>query len=74
MTDDWIRRNLAALIAGAHRSSSEHGLTHGCLPGAASADRSEPAARQWLRRWRPARAAAAVPVCSCTTGRCVVCN
>jgi hypothetical protein len=44
-----------------------------CWPGG-SADRSEPAALSWLRRWRPVRAIAPVPVCCCADGRCAVCN
>ncbi len=52
---------LAAAIAGA------------CWPGGAS-DRLEPAAVAWIRRWRPARAGAVLPACSCAAGRCPVCN
>jgi hypothetical protein len=37
-------------------------------------DRTAPAARGWLSRWRPAVAAATLPVCECATGRCPVCN
>jgi hypothetical protein len=44
-----------------------------CWPGG-TGDRTEPAARGWLRHWRPARAAAAIPACSCPDGRCVICN
>jgi hypothetical protein len=41
---------------------------------AVSGDRTHPVAREWVRRWRPARAAVAVAVCSCATGRCALCN
>ena len=44
------------------------------LRGAAAADRSEPAAREWVRRWRPQPAAVALPACSCALGRCASCN
>jgi hypothetical protein len=37
-------------------------------------DRTEPSGRHWLRRWRPARTGAALPVCSCPHARCAVCN
>jgi hypothetical protein len=37
-------------------------------------DRTEPSGRGWLQRWRPARSGAALPACSCTQGRCAVCN
>jgi hypothetical protein len=38
------------------------------------ADRSERAALDWLRRWRPRGPAVPAPICGCATGRCVVCN
>jgi hypothetical protein len=37
-------------------------------------DRSEQAARDWLRRWRPRRAAVQPIACECASGRCLVCN
>jgi hypothetical protein len=37
-------------------------------------DRSEPAAREWLRRWRPARAFPLEHGCDCSAGRCGYCN
>ena len=48
----------------------------GALPSApdASADRTVPAAREWLRRWAPRTMAAPAPACSCAAGRCAVCN
>jgi hypothetical protein len=48
-------------------------LLGACWPGGAE-DRTERAALAWVRRWRPARAGAPLPVCSCTAGRCLVCN
>jgi hypothetical protein len=44
-----------------------------CWPGGC-ADRSEPAALKWLRRWRPTSSAVSPPACSCATGRCRICN
>ena len=36
--------------------------------------RTEPGAREWVRRWGPARYAATTPACSCARGACLVCN
>jgi hypothetical protein len=44
------------------------------LRGGSPADRSHPAALEWVRRWRPDGAAAALPGCSCAAGRCALCN
>jgi len=44
-----------------------------CWPGG-SADRSERAALEWLRQWHPDSIATELPSCSCSTGRCIVCN
>jgi hypothetical protein len=41
---------------------------------ACSSDRSEPGALDWVRRWGPRPVAFAVPTCSCSVGRCRVCN
>jgi hypothetical protein len=37
-------------------------------------DRTEPGAREWVRRWRPSRGGPAVPACTCAGGDCLVCN
>lgn len=37
-------------------------------------ERTEPVAREWVRRWGPGRLGAELPGCSCAAGRCVVCN
>lgn len=37
-------------------------------------ERTEPVAREWVRRWGPGHLGAALPDCSCAAGRCVVCN
>lgn len=38
------------------------------------ADRSEPAALPWVRRWGPAQLTPQPPECVCVTGRCPICN
>lgn len=38
------------------------------------ADRFDPVAVDWLRRWTPYSAATTPPECSCIEGRCTVCN
>jgi hypothetical protein len=74
MNDD-PRDHISAV---ARRSASETNhlvarMQRICWPGG-SADRTEPAAAAWVRRWRPARSAAPVPACSCAQGRCMQCN
>jgi hypothetical protein len=54
-------RRLASLIVGA------------CWPGGPE-DRTEPVALDWLRHWHPELIDAELPVCSCHTGHCVLCN
>jgi hypothetical protein len=44
-----------------------------CWPGG-NGDRTEPWAREWVRRWGPRGAGATPPVCGCADGRCRVCN
>jgi hypothetical protein len=48
-------------------------IVSACWPGG-PADRTERVALEWLRRWRPEQIAAELPSCSCSTGRCVLCN
>jgi hypothetical protein len=75
--DDSIRAHVENAVAAddveARRMTER--IADACWPGGAL-DRTEPAARHWLARWRPARFAVAVPVCSCAPGggRCVICN
>ncbi len=47
-------------------------LVDGSWPG--GGDRTEPGAREWLRRWRPAKRAAVTRACACARGACPVCN
>jgi hypothetical protein len=75
MHDEFIREQIQSVAA---RDESEARTVIGriaiaCWPGG-TADRIEPGALAWVRRWRPASAAAALPVCSCPAGRCAVCN
>ena len=44
-----------------------------CWPGG-PADRTEPVALLWVSRWRPLAAGTSLPVCTCHTGHCLVCN
>jgi hypothetical protein len=73
--DDRIREHIANLIArdDAETASLARRIQRACWPGGPG-DRTEPSARNWLQRWRPARAAAPVPACSCASGHCAVCN
>jgi hypothetical protein len=74
MHDEIIRWHIARLAerdgTAARRVTAAAGQ---CWPGG-TADRTEPAARHWLRRWGPARGTAMLPACSCATGHCAVCN
>lgn len=44
-----------------------------CWPGG-SFDRREPGAVEWLRRWGPFLVVPAPAACSCSLGRCRLCN
>jgi hypothetical protein len=44
------------------------------LKAAPGPDRTEPVAREWVRRWGPAPLGTALPDCSCAAGHCAVCN
>jgi hypothetical protein len=73
--EDRIRKHIATVDArdDAATQTLIRRWQRACWPGG-SGDRTEPSARRWLERWRPARAAAPVPSCSCADGRCIVCN
>jgi hypothetical protein len=78
MADDPRRILVIAHIESVarRRAADADGLVAALLgrswPG--GADRTEPGAREWLRRWRPARGGPAVPACACAHGGCQVCN
>ncbi len=73
--EDRIREHIATVTA---RDEADTQTADPALPARVLAwwpgDRTEPSARRWLERWRPARAAGPVPSCSCELGRCAVCN
>ena len=48
-------------------------LQRRCWPGG-TADRTEPAALPWVRRWGPAQVRPQPEECSCALGRCGICN
>jgi hypothetical protein len=75
MDEDRIRHHIEAAAGRPDRETLRlTSLIVGiCWPGG-SDDRSEPVALDWIRRWRPASAGAAVAVCSCARGNCLVCN
>lgn len=64
--DEPIRDHLEAIAAGRDVPR--------LLQAAGRADQAHPAALEWVRRWRPARAHALMPDCSCAAGRCATCN
>jgi hypothetical protein len=73
--EDRIREHIATVIARdeAETQTLMSRIQRSCWPGGPG-DRTEPSARRWLERWRPARAAGPIPACSCAHGRCAVCN
>jgi hypothetical protein len=71
MDDDFIRQQIES--AARERPTVLRHIVATCWPGG-TADRTEPAALGWLRRWRPATADLVLPACSCAGGRCAVCN
>jgi hypothetical protein len=76
MDDDKLHEFISSAV-GARHAPEPGGLTSrmlaACWPGGLD-DRSERAALEWVRRWHPRGAVAAMPYCSCPTGRCAVCN
>lgn len=48
-------------------------LLRAAWPGG-PADRTQPAALEWVRRWRATRGTPLEPSCTCTAGRCTGCN
>jgi hypothetical protein len=75
MHDDRIPEHIAAITARGEAETQTliTRMQRGCWPGGGD-DRTHPSARRWLERWRPARAAGPVPLCSCVHGYCAVCN
>jgi hypothetical protein len=73
MDHDFIHKQIESLREGARRDHTMDRIARGCWPGGAE-DRTEPAALKWVRQWRPATFAASLPACSCTAGKCRICN
>ena len=75
MHDDRIRRHIAEIAQRDERQTLDliGRIQRACWVGD-GADRARPGALSWLRRWRPDRAAATLPLCSCAQGPCAVCN
>jgi hypothetical protein len=73
--EDHIREHIETVATrdALETASLARRIQRTCWPGG-HGDRIEPYARRWLQRWRPARAAAPIPTCSCARGRCAVCN
>ena len=68
--------DIAALVRGADAASGDAAtlgsLTGRCWPR--TSDATSPAARAWVRLWRPQRLTAEVPECACSAGTCGWCN
>jgi hypothetical protein len=76
MDDNRHLRRLIADIAtrtDAQTRELARALASRCWP-VRTADRAEPTAAQWLRRWTPKPIPLTRPVCSCGQGHCPVCN
>lgn len=69
---DHDAKFLAGLLAGGAAMPLDRLIARVWPTGAA--DRTHPAATQWVRRWGPHRIAATPLPCACATGRCEVCN
>ena len=75
MDPEELRQHIHSAAPGTSRDAARlASLIIGvCWPGGPE-DRTERVALDWLRQWRPERIAAELPACSCSTGRCVLCN
>jgi hypothetical protein len=85
MHEDSIRHHIESSVGRSGRGAGSAGrdecrtreliarIARECWPAGAE-DRIEHGALDWLRRWRPATRAAALPSCSCPHGRCAICN
>ncbi|HUA46742.1 MAG TPA: hypothetical protein VMA77_16030 [Solirubrobacteraceae bacterium] len=73
MDREELRHHIDCAAQGVGPSQLASLIVGACWPGG-PADRSERVAIEWLRQWRPDRATAHLPRCSCSTGRCVLCN
>jgi hypothetical protein len=79
MDDRRLRPFVAALVEAvgtrtdAQADQLAAALGQRCWPGGPS-DRTEPSAREWVRRWGPRRVGPVALPCSCARGRCRLCN
>jgi len=79
MKDRPLRARAEAHIAAmGRRTSDDHDrladiLCVRCWPGGGE-DRSEPAARAWVRQWGGACCHTVALRCTCAQGRCAICN
>ena len=73
--DDDLAAAIESIATRSHTDTTRLLVTLGrtCWPRGI-ADRTEPPALEWVRRWGPARLTAATLDCSCSEGRCAVCN
>jgi uncharacterized protein YgbK (DUF1537 family) len=71
----FVAAQVSAIAARSRRESDVLmlDLSRRTWPGG-TADRTEPAALEWVRRWGPGRLTASPLDCSCEQGRCAVCN
>jgi hypothetical protein len=73
------RARVHDLIGAAHRdppggrAALADALHRWCWPGG-GADRTEPVARGWVRRWGPNLLGDVAVECTCAQGRCTLCN
>ena len=78
MNNEELRRHLDSRES-ACTPRAPHGfglvarVTAACWTGGAG-DRTDRAAREWLRQWRPEKLGAQIPTCGCAQGRCAICN
>jgi hypothetical protein len=73
MDHDELREHIESATGGTQLRQLTSRMFASCWPGG-SQDRTERVAAQWLRRWRPEKAGAVLPACSCLSGHCPVCN
>jgi hypothetical protein len=75
MNREELRQHIDAAAPRAGKDAEQLAslIVRACWPGGPE-DRSEHVPLDWLRQWRPEQTAAELPACSCSTGRCVLCN
>jgi hypothetical protein len=74
MNEDPLHRRIAeTLVRPGEADPQLLALWNLCWPGG-TADRVEPMAVQWIRRWQPEVLGAELPACTCRSGRCPICN